>query len=98
MIVKMPGRQVMPHSYCNDRRNYIHMQRHVLKTDRRGGISFVNKYFNGCVNGEYCEIQAIDYRLMDIYYEIGHLSPTDKQQVIEIYLKTGWINWRILRD
>jgi len=97
MIIKMPGRQIMPHSYCNDKRKYIHLQRHVLKTSRHGR-SFVNGKFNGCVNECFHEIQKIDYRLMDIFYEIGHLSPNEREQVIESYITTGKINWRLLRD
>jgi hypothetical protein len=98
MIIKMPGRQVMPHSYCNDRRKYIHLTKHIVKNSPRGGRSLVNGCFNGFVNSDFHAIQEIDHRLMDIFYEIGHLSPKQKEEVIEIYLKTGYINWRILRD
>ena len=98
MIIKMPSKQYMPNYYCNSKRQYVHFNKHIVKHHPRTHVNVVNKYFNGCVNSDVSEVQKLDYILCNIIYEVGHLSPTDKDEVIECYLSGKKINWKMLRD
>jgi hypothetical protein len=98
MIIKMPGRRVMPSSYCNDLRNYIHLSKHIVKNAPRTNRSLIHGCFNGFTNSYFHKIQEIDYDLMGIFYEIRCLSVKEKREFIETYLKTGRINWKLFDD